>query len=87
MCGGKQDLWYRYFKDDIPLASGADSPSTTYDIQAIEAIFLAYVQNVSNPTVKEKIRKFSNQYLREHYLKLLSGKKWSLRMNALYQDH
>jgi len=80
----KQDLWYRYFKDDISLPPEL-IPHNAIDIQAIEAIFLAYVQNVSNPTVKEKIRKFSNQYLSQHYLKLLSGKKWSLRMNALYR--
>ncbi len=80
----KQDLWYRYFNDEISLSPEL-IPNNDIEIQAIEVIFLAYVQNISNPTVKEKIRDFSNQYLREYYLKLLSRNKWSLRMNALYR--
>lgn len=80
----KQDLWYRYFKNEIPLPSEL-IPHDNIEIQAVEEIFLAYVQNISNPIVKEKIRKFSNQYLRQYYLNLLLGRRWSLRVNALYR--
>ena len=65
----KQDTWYRYFNDDVPLPSEL-IPNNKSEIKAIEEIFLAYVENISNPTIK-KIRKFSNQYLRRYYLNLL----------------
>lgn len=80
----KQDLWYQYLNDIIPLSQEL-IPNNDIDIKAIEVIFLGYVENVSNPSIKEKIRKFSNQYLRHYYLGLLSSKRWSLRMNALYR--
>ena len=79
-----EELWYRYFKDEIDLPAEL-IPKDDADIQAVEEIFFSYVQNLSSPVVKEKIQKFSNQYLWQHYLKLLSSKKWSLRMNALYR--
>lgn len=80
----KQDLWYRYFNDEITLLPEL-IPNNNNDIKAIEKIFLAYTQNISNPTIMEKIRNFSNQYLRQYYLNLLMNKRWSLRMNALYR--
>ncbi len=80
----KQDTWYRYFNDDVPLPSEL-IPNNKSEIKAIEEIFLAYVENISNPTIKKKIRKFSNQYLRRYYLNLLLHRRWSLRMNALYR--
>ncbi len=80
----KQNLWYRYLNDEIPLPQEL-IPNNNIEIKAIEVIFLAYVENVSNPSIKEKIRKYSNKYLRQYYLGLLSSKRWSLRMNALYR--
>ncbi|HQC48256.1 MAG TPA: HEAT repeat domain-containing protein [Bacillota bacterium] len=80
----KQDIWYRYFNDDIPLPSEL-IPNNNSEIKAVEEIFLAYVENISSPIIKKKIREFSNQYLRRYYLNLLLHRRWSLRMNALYR--
>jgi hypothetical protein len=80
----KQDTWYRYFNDDIPLPSEL-IPNNNSEIKAVEEIFLAYVENISSPIIKKKIREFSNQYLRRYYLNLLLHRRWSLRMNALYR--
>lgn len=79
-----QELWYRYFNDEITLPPQL-IPSNDIEIQAIEKIFFAYTGNISNPSIREKIRDFSNQYLRQYYLKLLSCRKWSLRVNTLYR--
>lgn len=78
------DLWYRYLNGEIALPKEL-IPSNDIEIEAIEEIFLSYINNISNLCIKDKIRVFSNQYLREHYLRLLTSKKWSLRMNALYR--
>ncbi len=80
----KEELWYRYFNNEIALPQVL-IPNNDIEMQAVEEIFLAYVKNISNSGIKEKIRKFSNQYLRQYYLKLLLSNKWSLRMNTLYR--
>lgn len=78
----KQNLWHQYFNDEIALSQKL-IPNNDIEIKAIEEIFLAYTNNISNSTVREKIREFANQYLRQYYLRLLLSKRWSLRMNAL----
>ena len=65
----KQDTWYRYFNDDVPCLR--NYPNNKSEIKAIEEIFSAYVENISNPTIR-KNPKFSNQYLRRYYLNLLA---------------
>ncbi|HHW94498.1 MAG TPA: HEAT repeat domain-containing protein [Mogibacterium sp.] len=80
----KQDLWYQYFNDEIVLPVEL-IPNNDIEIKATEEIFLAYIKNISNSTIEEKIRKFSNQYLRQYYSGFLLSRKWSLRMNALYR--
>ncbi len=80
----KQNLWHQYFNDEIALSQKL-IPNNDIEIKAIEEIFLAYTNNISNSTVREKIREFANQYLRQYYLRLLLSKRWSLRMNALYR--
>lgn len=80
----KQDKWYQYFIHDAPFTAEM-IPVKDNEIQGLEDIFLSYLQNISDPTIKEKIRDFSNQYLRQHYLKLLHSKRWSIRMNAIYR--
>jgi len=49
----KQDIWYRYFNDDIPLPSEL-IPNNNSEIKAVEEIFLAYVENISSPIIKKK---------------------------------
>lgn len=80
----KQDLWYRYFNDEMALSKEL-IPHNDIEMKAVEEIFLAYIKNISNSSIREKIRQFSNQYLRQYYLSLLLSKKWSLRMNTLYR--
>ncbi|MGI6071572.1 MAG: HEAT repeat domain-containing protein [Lachnospiraceae bacterium] len=80
----KTDLWYRYFHDEISFSAEL-VPNNRAEIKGVEEIFLAYVENISSPAVKEKIRQFCNQYLKQYYSRLLSGIRWSTRMNALYR--
>ncbi len=80
----KQDLWYRYLSDEIPLPEEL-IPKNDIEIKAIEEIFLSYLENISNSDIKEKIRVFSNQYLSQYYSGLLFSRRWSLRMNALHR--
>jgi hypothetical protein len=79
-----QELWYRYLNDEIALPLQL-IPNNDVEIQAIEKIFFAYTGNISNPAIKEKIRNFSNQYLKQYYSRLLLSRKWSLRVNTLYR--
>ena len=78
----EQENWFAYF-----IGSGEFSesliPKTTREVQGVEEIFISYLKNVSDASIKEKIIQFSNAYLREHYLALLQSKKWSIRINAL----
>jgi len=80
----KQDLWYRYLNGKTTLTPEL-IPNNEIEIKALEEIFLAYTKNISDSGIREKIRKFSNRYLRRYYLDLLLSRKWSLRMNALYR--
>ncbi len=78
----KQDQWYQYLNDEISLSQEL-IPVDHTEMKAVEKIFLVYVKNVSSPIIQEKIRKFSNEYLRKYYSRLLRRKRWGLRMNAL----
>lgn len=78
----EQEKWYVYFsgnKEDYESLI----PNTVREIQGVEEIFISYLKNVSDPSIKEKITQFSNRYLKEYYLKLLHSKKWSIRINGL----
>lgn len=81
---GKQQKWYRYFRGEEPFTDEL-IPKNKYEIQGIEELFLVYLQNLSNTGMKEKIKQFSNRYLKQYYQKLLGSRKWSLKMNALYR--
>ena len=81
---GKQNEWYRYFRGEKEF-SPLLIPNNKYEIQGVEEIFLAYLTNLSNDTIQDKIKQFSNQYLKHHYQKLLRSRKWSTRMNAMYR--
>ncbi|SDN30954.1 hypothetical protein SAMN05518871_104226 [Psychrobacillus sp. OK028] len=78
----EQENWYTYFSSAGEISESL-IPKTTREIQGVEEIFISYLKNVSDPTIKEKINQFSNKYLREHYLTLLRSKKWSIRINGL----
>lgn len=79
-----QNKWYQYLNHEGFSATEL-IPMNECEIKGVEEIFLAYIQNLSNPEIQEKIKDFSNQYLRQYYLKLLHSKRWSLRMNAMYR--
>lgn len=80
----KQQLWYQYFRDK---ENNTDDliPKNEIEIQGIERIFLVYLRNISNEVIQEKIRDFSNQFLKEYYQTLLTSRKWSKRINALHR--
>lgn len=78
----KQLLWYRYFRDEEPFHTSL-IPKNQFDIQAIEEIFVAYLNNLATPAISEKIKWFSNQYLQQHFLALLRSRKWADRINSM----
>lgn len=78
----EQENWYAYFCSSEEISESL-IPKTTREVQGVEEIFISYLKNVSDPSIKEKITRFSNKYLREHYLMLLRSKKWSIRINGL----
>ena len=79
-----EDKWYRYFRGEIEFAPEF-IPKNKHEIAGVEEIFLAYLKNVSNEEIQEEIKRFANQYLKLHYQKLLTHRRWSVRMNALYR--
>lgn len=78
----EEENWYSYFSGSGDFSKSL-IPKTTKEIQGVEEIFISYLKNVSDPGVREKIIKFSNEYLRDHYLRLIHSKKWSIRINGL----
>lgn len=78
----KQMLWYRYFRDEEKFDTSL-IPTNKFEIQAVEALFLSYLNNLFTPAILEKIRLFSNQYLKQHFLGLLRSRKWSERINSM----
>lgn len=77
-------LWINFFNNKIEFIDDM-IPKDLYEIQAIEEIFVAYLNNISNPDIFEKIKRFANHYLIDHYRWMLKSKRWSIRMNALYR--
>ncbi|HHW38051.1 MAG TPA: HEAT repeat domain-containing protein [Bacillales bacterium] len=80
----KQKDWYHYLIQEAEFNSEL-IPKNKYEIQGLEEIFLVYLKNLSNLTIQEKIKQFSNQYLQKHYQKLLKSRKWSIKVNAMYR--
>lgn len=78
----KQMLWYRYFRDEEKFHASL-IPKNKFEVQAVEEVFLAYLNNVFTPAILEKIKLFSNQYLKQHFLRLLRSRKWGDRINAM----
>jgi hypothetical protein len=78
----KQMTWYRYFRDEVSFNTSL-IPKNRFEIQAVEEIFLAYLHNLYTPEILDKISLFSNEYLKQHFLKLLNSKKWSERINSM----
>jgi hypothetical protein len=76
--------WDSYFRDEIALHNKM-LPRNASEIQGVESIFFAYIKNFSDVEIREKIKAFSNQYLKEYYRNILKSKKWSIRLNALYR--
>lgn len=79
---GKQMLWYRYFRDEEKLHASL-IPTNKFEIQAVEELFVTYLNNVFTPAILEKIKLFSNEYLKQHFLELLRSRKWGDRINAM----
>lgn len=77
-----KEFWQAYLLEDGVLHQ-AQTPMNKSKIQAIESIFLSYVQNISNEEMKLKIRDFSRQYLLDYYKQEAASKNWGRRMNAL----
>lgn len=78
----KQMLWYRYFRDEEPFQTSL-IPKNKIEIQAVEELFLSYLNNLFTPAILEKIKLFSNQYLQQHFLELLRSRKWGERINSM----
>ncbi|WP_203248567.1 HEAT repeat domain-containing protein [Sporosarcina beigongshangi] len=78
----KQMLWYRYFRDAEKFHASL-IPTNKFEIQAVEELFLSYLNNLFTPAILKKIELFSNQYLKQHFSGLLRSRKWSERINAM----
>ena len=77
-------MWYDYLLND-EIFSITLIPRGKPEVNAIEIIFLSYINNLTNGVIIQKIKDFSNLYLLEHYIEDLSHSRWSIRMNALYR--
>ncbi|WP_342514384.1 HEAT repeat domain-containing protein [Sporosarcina sp. FSL K6-1522] len=78
----KQMLWYRYFRDEEPFQTSL-IPKNKFEVQAVEELFLSYINNLFTPAILEKVKLFSNQYLQQHFLGLLRSRKWGERINSM----
>ncbi|MGE7943431.1 HEAT repeat domain-containing protein [Lysinibacillus xylanilyticus] len=76
--------WYNYLMND-EIFSMVLVPRGSAQVAAIEMIFSSYLKNIMSEKVNQKIKEFSNLYLKKFYEKELSSKRWSIRMNALYR--
>ncbi|MGE7915222.1 HEAT repeat domain-containing protein [Lysinibacillus xylanilyticus] len=76
--------WYNYLMND-EIFSMVLVPRGSAQVAAIEMIFSSYLKNIMNEKVNQKIKEFSNLYLKKFYEKELSSNRWSIRMNALYR--
>lgn len=76
--------WYNYLMND-EIFSMVLVPRRSAQVAAIEIIFSSYLKNMMSEKVNQKIKEFSNLYLKKFYEKELSSKRWSIRMNALYR--
>jgi len=63
-----QTLWYRYFRDEISFTRKL-IPKDKFEIQGLEEIFLVYIKHLSNESIQNKIKQFSNQHLKQYYQK------------------
>lgn len=79
-----QTVWYDYLINDARFTPRL-VPNHKFEIYGVEEIFQAYVNNLANPDLIEKISQFSNRYFKLYYQKQLKSLKWSIRMNALYR--
>lgn len=75
-------LWYRYFRDEEPFQTSL-IPKNKFEVQAVEELFLSYINNLFTPAILEKVKLFSNQYLQQHFLGLLRSRKWGERINSM----
>ncbi|MCL1697396.1 MULTISPECIES: HEAT repeat domain-containing protein [unclassified Lysinibacillus] len=76
--------WYNYLINDENF-SIVLVPRGKAQVAAVEIIFSSYLKNILDEKVEQKIKEFSNLYLKEFYEKDLSSRRWSIRMNALYR--
>jgi len=77
-------LWHDYLFDKRPLPLEL-VPQNRADVEAIEIIFSSYLKNISSSEIRQKIKEFSNLYLKQFYKQDLTSKRWGIRMNALYR--
>lgn len=80
----QRNVWYRYLVLDEPMSPDL-IPHNKGQYLAVEEVFLAYIDNVSNEQVQLKITDFAKRYLFKYYAEGLQKKKWSYRMNALFR--
>ncbi|WP_298466901.1 HEAT repeat domain-containing protein [uncultured Psychrobacillus sp.] len=78
-----EENWRRFLIEGVPFNPEV-IPKSREEIIGIEVIFSTYLKNLSNESIQEKISQFSNEYLKDFYLKLLQSKSWSKRMNAMF---
>lgn len=78
----KQMLWYHYFRDQEALHTSL-IPKNKFEIQAVEEIFMSYLNNLYTPAILAKIKSFSNEHLKQYYLELLRSRKWAERINSM----
>lgn len=76
--------WFQMLHDIEPL-SEQWIPSKQHEYDAIEEIFVSYIQTLSNPSICNKIYQFANDYLADYYRGRLTSRHWSVRMNSLYR--
>lgn len=76
--------WMNFLVDDKPFLESM-IPKTKYEMKAVEEIMQSFQNNFSSSLLNKKIQDFSNDYMKDYYRKMLTSRRWSTRMNALYR--
>lgn len=79
-----EQLWFNYLIEDSQFTLKL-IPKTTNEIKSAENILLSYINNISDEAIQSKISFFAKAYLSNYYMKMLTHRRWSIRMNTLYR--
>lgn len=55
------------------------------DVEALQELLEERLSNIKDPTIQQRGQWIAETYLKEYYQRCLRHRRWSIRMNALYQ--